>query len=332
MTIAAIIATSQILLAQCTRLTYAGQRVLMRVGLIGTGPWAATVHAPSLAQHPGVDFVGVWGRDQTRTAAMSHEMGVQAYADPDALIADVEALAFAVPPAVQVELAVRAAQRGRHLLLEKPLATSVREAPRVEHAVADANVASIVFFTWRFVADARAWLDHLAERGGWLNGRAEIAFNIYADDPSHTVSPWRMEYGALWDLGPHALSLLVPVLGDVTAVVAGAGYRDQVHLIMQYAAGRSSTASLTLTAPSAMTGTRVYFDGEDGREMLAPGLLTSMQVVAAHRAALDALINQVNQATRTHPCDVHFGARVVDVLDAAQRSRSSGCMVEVAQS
>jgi predicted dehydrogenase len=322
-------ATSQVLLAQCTRLTYAAQRVTMRLGLIGTGDWATNVHAPSLAEHPGVEFVGLWGRDQARTAAMSGRFGIQAYADPERLIEDVDALAFAVPPAVQADLAVRAAQRGRHVLLEKPVATSVLDARRLEHAVAGADVASIVFFTWRFVAQTQAWLEHVGQLGGWLCGRAEIAFNIYVEDGPQAASLWRHEYGALWDLGPHALSLLVPVLGEVTAVVAGAGRGDQVHLIMQHTEGRASSTSLTLTAPSAATGTCVYFDGECGRETLSPRSLDLIHVLAAHRAALDALIDRAGHPNRSHPCDVHRGARVVEVLHAAQQSLSSGCRVEV---
>src|SRR5689334_8162840 len=111
----------------------------MRVGLIGTGWWASTVHAPSLAEHPNVDFVGVWGRDQARTAELSRTCGARAYADPDRLIDEVDALSFAVPPAVQADLAVRAAGLGRLLLLEKPMATSLADARRLESTVADAG-------------------------------------------------------------------------------------------------------------------------------------------------------------------------------------------------
>ena len=92
----------------------------MRVGLIGTGWWATTVHAPSLAEHPKVDFVGVWGRDPARTAELSERVRrSRVCAIPDRLIDDVDALSFAVPPAVQADLAVRAAERGRHLLAGK---------------------------------------------------------------------------------------------------------------------------------------------------------------------------------------------------------------------
>ena len=81
----------------------------LRVGLIGTGYWARSVHAAGVRHHPDADLVGVWGRDSARSAELANEFGTRAYADVDALLADVDALTFAVPPEVQCDLAVRAA-------------------------------------------------------------------------------------------------------------------------------------------------------------------------------------------------------------------------------
>jgi predicted dehydrogenase len=299
----------------------------VRLGLIGTGYWARAIHGASAAQHPSVQFVGVWGRNGQRAAELAHQFGVKAYSEADALIEDVDALTFAVPPAVQADIAVRAAQRGRHLLLEKPIATSADDARRVEDAVADADVASVVFFTQRFVPQTRAWLERVAEQGGWLWGRAETSANIFVEGGPFAGSEWRREYGALWDIAPHALSLLCPVLGEVRAVVAGRGHADQVHLILQHADGRSSSIAVSLTAPSAAAGRTFYFDGEYGRQALPTASLDDAEVIAAHGAALDALIEQQTSSKRGHPCDVHFGARVVEVLAAAQQSLESGCWV-----
>ena len=78
-----------------------------------------------------------------------------------------DAVAFAVPPHVQAPLAVRAAQAGKHLLLEKPIALSVDDADKLVAAVEAADVASVVFFTWRFNTEIRAWLTDEHARGGW---------------------------------------------------------------------------------------------------------------------------------------------------------------------
>src|SRR3954464_12268716 len=103
----------------------------MRFGVLGTGFWAEHVHAASLAEHPDAELVGVWGRDLAKAKAVGARFDVPGYADVDALLADVDAGSFALPPDVQVPLAVRAAEAGKHLLLEKPIALTVEDADRL---------------------------------------------------------------------------------------------------------------------------------------------------------------------------------------------------------
>jgi predicted dehydrogenase len=240
----------------------------------------------------------------------------------------VDAVTFAVPPDVQVGLAMRAAERGLHLLLEKPIALSAEDATRLEQAVVAAGVASIVYFTRRFRPETQAWFQRVAEEDGWYNGRSETDFNLYAGDNPFGVSPWRRERGALWDVGPHALAQLVPVLGDVVAVMAMAGRGGQVHLILRHTEDRSSTLSFSYTSP-AVTGNSLYVDGTAGRLPAPMGPLSDADSIAAHHIALDALIDQSRQPHPSHPCDVHFGARVVKILAAAEQSLASSCLVEL---
>src|ERR671939_536730 len=106
----------------------------MRFGLVGTGPWAAMAHGPGLVSVDEVEFVGVWGRHLDRALPLAQQLGVRAYDDYAGLLRDVDAVAFTVPPDVQAVMATEAAKAGKHLLLEKPVATSVSAA----HALADA--------------------------------------------------------------------------------------------------------------------------------------------------------------------------------------------------
>src|SRR5919108_2701451 len=153
----------------------------MRVGVIGSGYWARTVHGAGAAHHPDVELVGVWGRDAGRTAETAAALETRAYTELESLLFEVDALTIAVPPDVQAEIATRAAQAGKHLLLDKPIATSVEAARRLESAVEQAGVASIVYFTRRFVPETQAGLDHLQALGGWECGRAEFCAAIFVE-------------------------------------------------------------------------------------------------------------------------------------------------------
>lgn len=286
----------------------------MRIGLLGTGPWAEIAHGPALVAHPEVEFTGIWGRRPEAAAALAATLGTRAYADVDELIGDVDAVAIALPPDVQAPLAARAAAAGRHLLLDKPVATTVADARRVADATEAAGVASVVFFTLRFDATSSAWIDEQAAVDGWFTARAEWFGSVFTSgDSPFAASPWRREKGALWDVGPHALSVLLPVLGDVTALTAVQGPGDTVHLVLRHDGGASSTAALSLTAPPAAAGMTVELRGTSGVVSL-PGRADGP--VPAFGNAIDALLTAVRTGV-PHPCDARFAARVTELLASA---------------
>ncbi|MER7174614.1 Gfo/Idh/MocA family protein [Streptomyces mesophilus] len=287
----------------------------VRIGLLGTGPWAQRVHGPALAAHPGTELVGVWGRRPEAAAELAKELSTQPYDDVDALIADVDAIAVALPPDIQAPLAVRAARAGRHLLLDKPVATTVEGAQELVEAARD--VASVVFFTLRFSAAAAPWIDEQTGRDGWYTGRVDWIGSIYAPDAQspYADSPWRRERGALWDVGPHALSVLLPVFGDVSEVTGLRGQLDTVHLALRHASGATSTTTLSLTAPEKASGVTAELRGAHGitelPEVWGDGPL------ASYGTAIDALLESVRTG-EPHPCDVRFGARVTEILARAE--------------
>ncbi|MHC3467097.1 Gfo/Idh/MocA family protein [Streptomyces sp. 7R007] len=288
----------------------------MRTGLLGTGPWARMAHAPALAEHDGVEFAGVWGRRPEAAKDLADRYGARAYDDVDELLADVDAVAVALPPAVQAELAVRAARAGCHLLLDKPVATTVDQARAVADAAAEADIASVVFFTTRFLAETDAWITRQADAGGWFTARAEWLGAVFTSDSPFADSPWRREKGALWDVGPHALSVLLPVLGDARRVTAAAhGPGDTAHLVLDHAGGASSTLTLSLTAPPAAAGATVELRGESGVTVLPE---SSDGAVTALVRAADALLTAARTG-RPHPCDAAFGARVTEILAEGER-------------
>ncbi|MEV5007638.1 MULTISPECIES: Gfo/Idh/MocA family oxidoreductase [unclassified Streptomyces] len=287
----------------------------MRIGLLGTGPWARMVHAPALSGHGELDFAGVWGRRTAAAKDLAERHGTHAYDDLDALLAEVDAVAVALPPHVQADLAVRAARAHCHLLLDKPLAATVEQGRAVVGAVRETGVASVVFFTARFQPESEAWIAEQAARGDWFTARAQWLGAVFTGDSPFAASPWRREKGALWDVGPHALSVLLPVLGDVRRVTAAAhGPGDTVHAVLDHVGGASSTLTLSLTAPPAAAGATVELRGEAGVTLLSE---SSEDAVAAYGRATDALLAAARTG-RPHPCDAAFGLRVTEILAAAE--------------
>ncbi|WP_369203358.1 Gfo/Idh/MocA family protein [Streptomyces sp. PU-14G] len=299
----------------------------MKFGLLGTGPWAQRTHGPALAAHQDVDLVGVWGRRAEPTGALAQQLGTRPYADIDALFADCDAVAVALPPDVQAPLAVRAADAGCHLLLDKPVATTPEAARAVTEAVERGGLSCVVFFTLHFSDTTGDWLRETARRGeaararseaGWQVGRADWLSPVFggADSP-YTASPWRQEKGALWDVGPHALSVLLPLLGEAETVTAArGGVGDTVHLVLRHASGASSTCTLSHSVTPAAAGVTAEVRGGAG---IAELPLREEEPAVSFGRALDALLETARAGgDRDHPCGARFAEAVTSILHRAQ--------------
>jgi len=286
----------------------------MRFGLAGTGYWARIAHAPALSSTVDVELTAVWGRNRQAAAELAAEYQATPYHDISAFLAGVDAVCFAVPPDLQAPLATQAAREGKHLLLEKPVALTEAAADGLVEAVEQAGVASVVFFTNRFLPEVRAWLAEVEARGGWAGGvSAWLGSALRESNPFNT--PWRRDNGGLWDVGPHMISLLWASLGPVTSVTADAGPADVTHLVLHHQGGATSTTTLTLSATEAAAGFEAYVWGESGR-LAAP---SSVDRVAALSTALGELVANARAGRTDHRCDVRFGRDVGRVLAEAQR-------------
>lgn len=292
----------------------------MRFGLVGTGHWAQVTHGPGLRAATGVELVGVWGRDAAKAGALADELGATGYDDYGALLSDVDALAFAVPPGVQATMALEAAAVGKHLLLDKPVADSADDARALADEAANEGIASVVFFTGRFVPENRAFFDDMRAKGGWKGGWSRMLAALDAPGNPYRESAWRRDRGALWDVGPHALSNLDALLGPVVELRAVGGEGDLVHLVLTHESGATSTASLSLFAPEAGTSFETGIWGEAGTALL-PGW--TMPPAESLQLAAEELVVAA-ESGESHPVDVAFGTRVVELLASAEEQLSAG--------
>ena len=292
---------------------------MLRFGLVGTGYWARETHAPGIAAAKGATLAAVWGRDREAASSLAAVHGAVGFADFDAFLADVDAVSFSVPPDVQPALAMRAAAAGKHLLLEKPMALDEATGDALVRAVESSGVAALVFFTHLFSPPVVAWFD-ACDADPWLGGEAYWLGSALADEnPFNT--PWRRLYGGLWDVGPHAVVDLWRTLGPVVRVTAVQGAPDVTHLVLHHESGRSSTSTLTLSAPDPADGFTMLLWGPRGRTLMPIDDVDSM---VALTVAAETLVDMVRTGERDHPAGVRMGADVVRLLADAQRQVDAG--------
>jgi predicted dehydrogenase len=296
----------------------------LRVGVVGTGYWASWCHGAVLADRDDIDLVGFWGRDldrARRAAAVAGQGG--GYDDLGRLLDEVEAVSFAVSPEVQASTAVRAAQAGKHLLLDKPLSLDLSAADEVAEAVIASGVISLSFMTLLFQRRFRNWLAEARrladEFGPWEGVSVTWAGTIDAAGP-YANSVWRRDRGGLWDLGPHAFSVVDQVLPPIKTLSATRGPRDTVHIASEHHNESLSTVTVTLTAPPGTEEASVEIWGPAGRSNLA---LPTDTLREAFSSAVDEWLAAI-AAARPHDLDVSYGRHLVAVLDAAERSLANG--------
>lgn len=285
----------------------------MRIGLVGAGPWARSLHAKGLAASPDVTFTGVWARRKEAADVLVAEHGGRTYPTVDALFDDVDAVAFAVPPEVQAEHGTRAAEAGKHLLLEKPVAPDVASAERLADAVHAAGVHTGVFFTARYRPEAREFLAS-ATAATWHGARAAwVSGALLAGE--FVDSAWRHDRGSLWDVGPHAVELLDAALGAVTDVRAAArGPVDFVHLVLEHESGAVSQTALSLRVPTEPSLAELTLFGDQGALAFS---LRGLSALDAYGVLVDELAGQVRGEDVRPACDVDRGLHVQRVLARA---------------
>jgi UDP-N-acetylglucosamine 3-dehydrogenase len=106
------------------------------IGVIGCGDIAHVRYLPSIAASPEARLIGVYSRRRATCETATRQFGGKAYHDLEALLSDseVDAVIVATPHPSHAELAIRALDAGKHVLTEKPMATSLADADRVLEA------------------------------------------------------------------------------------------------------------------------------------------------------------------------------------------------------
>jgi predicted dehydrogenase len=189
-------------------------------GVIGTGLFGEN-HALVYSRLPGVELVAVCDQNEARAREVAERYGARTYyTDYVQLLAepDISAVSIATPDFAHSEIALAAAQAGKHILCEKPLATTVEEAQSIVDAAARAGVKLMVDF------HNRVNPPFVAARESVRDGAIGTPSYAYARLSNTTFVPlemlsWADRSSALFFLGSHAIDIMRFILNDTVARV-----------------------------------------------------------------------------------------------------------------
>ena len=206
-----------------------GSEERIRFGVLGTGLIAKAHVIPALADAALVDLVGIASRSQVVADEVASTFSIpRAYGSYEDLLADrdIDAVYLPLPNDLHVPWTKRAADAGKHVLCEKPIALTSAEAMDLAEYCASRNVIAMEAFMYRFhpawdqvreliAADA---IGRLTDVGVWFSFRSTRTDNYRLD--------FSAGGGVLYDVGCYATDVSRMLLGDNPINVLGSARLD----------------------------------------------------------------------------------------------------------
>ena len=207
---------------------------MIRVALFGSG-YVQEFHARAVHEHPNAELVAVANWREPSAVSLADRYGVERVTtDWNEIVAapDVDAAIVATPNALHAPQAVALLGAGKHVLVEKPMATSVAECDEMIEAANASGAFLMVAHCWRFRDEVRAMRQRIAsgELGEVVKTRGYGAHARWGPQ-GWFVDPALAGGGALVDMGVHAIDTARFLLGDPdpARVCAAIGRRYGTH-------------------------------------------------------------------------------------------------------
>jgi UDP-N-acetylglucosamine 3-dehydrogenase len=336
----------------------------VRFGIAGAGVIIREYHLPVMVANPRVEVVAICDVAEAAARRSAEQFKIpQIYPDYSALVADpeIDAVFIAVPNNLHAPVSAAAFEAGKHVLCEKPMASTVEDARCMLEASEKAGKSLAIAHPWRCDQDYH-WL-HDVVASGQLGKIFKVRCHAILTEGSPPVDGWRFKKsivggGALTDLGIHLIDAVSYLFDD----------RLNPHTVF------GKTASLFTNTEVEDTATAIYEFGNDlivtieagwhhnfqnaphgaveifGTEGYARTFPTEMYTkiegawgryqpnlhaprphidLSMYAAQIDAFVDHVLTGTKL-PCDGRQGLRNVEWLNAAYESAREGRPVEFA--
>jgi len=185
----------------------------IRVGVVGCGYWGSK-HVRVLSATAGVSEIAIVERDQSLSRRLQRTFpATRSFRNLQAALPHVDALVVATPPQTHARLALMAVREGKHVLVEKPLATSLVDAELLVEAARLARSITMVGHTFQFNPAVRELRRRLAS--------GELGKIYYIHSDRLNLGLYRPDVNVVWDLAPHDISILNYLLdSQPNAVIA----------------------------------------------------------------------------------------------------------------
>jgi UDP-N-acetylglucosamine 3-dehydrogenase len=336
----------------------------LKAAVIGAGAIAQHCHLPGYQNHPDVDLVAIAEIDADRAAQAARKFGAKrTYADFREMLAkeQLDMVSVCTPNYLHCQMATTVARLGIHLMLEKPVATSVAQALKIRQAVRKGAGQCMVGFTHRFL-DGNILARQMVKEGKIGEPfMIRVRFAHRGPQPGWAMSDWfyrrkKSGGGAMLDMGIHAMDLSRFLVGEVDSVFGLVGtlrkeieVDDNAVVGLKFAGNRAmGYIEVGWTSGPGFTGVEIYGDEgallvDYGRGMeliqgsVAPDgavqdsrRMLEVQVTAGGWVReMETFINCIRDGVPT-PITIDDGVAATAIAEAISQSAETGQMTKVA--
>ncbi|MBP7688207.1 MAG: Gfo/Idh/MocA family oxidoreductase [Thermoflexales bacterium] len=224
----------------------------LRVAVVGAGILGSR-HARVFAEQPDCELIAVVDINSARAEQVAQTHGARAFTDYEAMLhsVEVDAVAIATPDHLHCAPVVTALRAGKHVFVEKPLATTAQDSRDMVAAAASAKVVAMVNYSQRYVSD-HVWIKRAIESGEL--GQPAFILSVKFDTrsvPTGMIAGWAAQTSPIYFMSSHDLDLVHWFLGtdpiDVfaqevrgTLEAQGIPVHDGLNALIQFEGGVSA--------------------------------------------------------------------------------------------
>ncbi len=336
------------------------------VGILGGGNISES-HVKAAQEARGVRIAAVCGYNSAKVAKLAKSAGVPAYTDLGDFLSHkpMDLVAIGSPSGTHAEQGVQAAEKGLHVLVEKPIDITTERADRLIETCSRMGVKLGVFFQDRVAPDLLR-LKSMIDDGDL--GRIHLAtahVKWFRPPEYYGDSQWRGTWaldggGAVMNQGSHTVDLLLWLLGEPRRVYGATGTKvhtieteDTAVAVIEFRSGALATFE---AATSAYPGQprRLFVSGSEGTAQVEHDLLVSVDLVnstvstqkkrepdrnlsesspvvenvTGHRLIIEDFVRAIEQDINPL-CDGVEGRRSVELIEAIYKSAGTKQPIEL---
>jgi myo-inositol 2-dehydrogenase / D-chiro-inositol 1-dehydrogenase len=309
----------------------------MKTGIVGAGAIARRGHLPVYRTIPEIEIAGIADLDRSLAEKVATEFGIARYVpDCEALLEDesIELVDVCTPTQTHLDVIRTAAERGKHILVEKPLSTTLEDALEIQKIVKAHAIKLCVVHNWRYAPSVRRVATRISN--GYLGNIVTIhGLGLTSFPSSWTLNTWLYHQGGvLYDFGPHVIDMILYMknFSPVKTVYAAGGdfsqgnmdFINYVVLTIEFVDGSVVTTDLSWMTASVLkftidihgTAGNIYLDIRNNSYSEVHGFSTPFDDIRYFFSKMRRIGTGVLSGSFFHGANVYYKPMIHDFINA----------------